>query len=183
MYSLSIYNFNAEHKCNFEKIGFDNVNIDFNRVHVYIKARIPQLDVLLEVVNCGFPKTKEEFSSFALKIIDLSFGGYFDLNRTSALEFKEIVDKYPTMTTYFEELLQGQHFGVIKDSEGIYEQPTGIMFSSDKDFANSVDLKNKAICKCFVECVAKEIESKIDIIEMFRLSENLDYSCRPTKQM
>ena len=28
MYSLSIYNFNAEHKCNFEKIGFDNVNID-----------------------------------------------------------------------------------------------------------------------------------------------------------
>ena len=158
MYSLSIYNFNAEHKCNFEKIGFDNVNI-------------------------GFPKTKEEFSSFALKIIDLSFGGYFDLNRTSALEFKEIVDKYPTMTTYFEELLQGEHYGVIKDSEGIYEQPTGIMFSSDKDFANSVDLKNKAICKCFVECVAKEIESKIDIIEMFRLSENLDYSCRPTKQM
>ena len=165
---LNIYNYNVEYKCDPNAIGYAEVNIDFQKCHDYIMSKFPQLDTLLEIVNYQFPKTIQEFSEFALKIIDLAQGLYFGYHWYKDFEIQELVDRYPIMTTYFEELLQGQHFGVLKDQYGRYELPHSIHYAKDEDFKRDLDLKNNAICSCFVERVACELESRIDIIEMFK---------------
>lgn len=165
---LNIYNYNVEYKCDPNAIGYAEVNIDFQKCHDYIMSKFPQLDTLLEIVNYQFPKTIQEFSDFALKIIDLAQGLYFGYHWYKDFEIQELVDRYPIMTTYFEELLQGQHFGVLKDQYGRYELPHSIHYATDEEFKKHKDLRNNAICSCFVERVACELESRIDIIEMFK---------------
>ena len=167
---LNIYNYNVEYKCDPNAIGYAEVKIDFKKCHDYIMNKFPQLDTLLEIVNYQFPKTIQEFSDFALKIIDLAQCLYFGYHWYKDFEIQALVDHYPIMTTYFEELLQGQHFGVLKDQYGRYELPHSIHYATDEEFKKHKDLRNNAICSCFVERVACELESRIDILEMFKQS-------------
>lgn len=116
-----------------EFYSISNINFDFDKVSVFLKEHVPDLELFLKIEKLSLPKSVPDFCKFCFYLMDL-------FNQNDSVTFQNIsvekVKNNPELHDYILEQIEKHNYKLDKDNHFI--QP-GFIVVDFETFKNNVD--------------------------------------------